>query len=194
MPTPSPLAVTGKPAADELLISNPLALVIAMLLDQQVPMEWAFLGPYTLQGRLGGTLDAAQIAAASPEELEAVFCAKPALHRYPASMAKRTYALCQFVVDRYDGDAANVWRTATTGAELFARLRELPGYGDEKSKIFVAILAKRIGYAPPGWEAAAAPFSDATPRSVADIDSPGALERVREFKRLKKAQGKGKAD
>lgn len=188
------MPVTGDAAADELLVSDPLALLIGMLLDQQVPMEWAFKGPFTLQERLGGPLDAAKIAAMPPEDVEEIFKAKPAMHRYPGSMAKRTHALCQYLVDHYDGDAEAVWRDAETGDELFRRLVDLPGYGKEKAKIFVAILAKRLGVTPTGWEAAAAPFSDDTPRSVADIDSPDALARVREFKKMMKAKGKGKAD
>ncbi|MEZ5143559.1 MAG: HhH-GPD-type base excision DNA repair protein [Acidimicrobiales bacterium] len=186
------MPVTDNPDANALLVSDPLALLIGMLLDQQVPMEWAFLGPFTLRERLGGTLDAGAIAAMDPADLEEVFKAKPAMHRYPGSMAKRTHALCQFVVDRYDGDAGKVWRNVRSGDELYRRVRELPGYGEEKAKIFVAILAKRLGRAPAGWEAAAAPFSDDQPRSVADISSPEALLRVRDFKKLMKAQGKPK--
>lgn len=188
------MPVTNTPEANRLLVSDPLALLIGMLLDQQVPMEWAFLGPYTLRERLGGALDASAIAAMDPEDLVAVFVAKPALHRYPAAMARRTHELCQYLVDNYDGDAGKVWRGVRSGDELYRRLRALPGYGDEKAKIFLAILAKRLGKTPAGWEAAAAPFSDSTPRSVADIDSPEAFARVREFKKAKKAQGKGKAD
>ena len=188
------MPITGNTDADQLLMSDPLALLIGMQLDQQVPMEWAFMGPYTLQNRLEGKLDATAIAAMPPEAVEELFRQKPAMHRYPASMAKRTYALCQYLVEHYDGDAEAVWRTADSGAELKKRLRALPGYGEEKAKIFMAILAKRLGVAPPGWEAAAAPFSDATPRSVADVDSAESLERVREFKKAMKAKGKGKAD
>jgi uncharacterized HhH-GPD family protein len=193
MTTPT-LPVTGDPAADELLVDDPLALLIGMLLDQQVPMEWAFKGPFTLKERLGGTLDAAAIAAMSPEAVEDVFKVKPALHRYPGSMGKRTHALCQFLVERYDGQADRLWTEAADGADLLRRLRELPGYGPEKAKIFMAILAKRLGIRPAGWEEAAAPFSDDTPRSVADISSPEALLQVREFKKAQKAKGKGKAD
>ncbi|MCU0269349.1 MAG: Fe-S cluster assembly protein HesB [Acidimicrobiales bacterium] len=190
---PSTLPITGDPDADRLLAAEPLALLIGMLLDQQVPMEWAFRGPATLRDRLG-ELDAAAIAALDPADLAAAFSQKPALHRYPGSMARRTQALCQHLVDHYDGDAARVWRGVRTGDELYRRLRELPGYGDEKAKIFLALLAKRFGKRPDGWERAASPFSDATPRSVADIDSPEALARVREFKKAMKAEGKGKAD
>jgi uncharacterized HhH-GPD family protein len=109
-------------------------------------------------------------------------------------MAKRTHALCSHLVEQYDGDAANVWKDATSGAELFERLSALPGYGAEKAKIFLALLAKRLGVQPPGWEEAARPFSDSTPRSVADIDSPESLARVREWKRTQKALGKTKAE
>ena len=188
------IPITSTPEANDLLVQDPLALLIGMLLDQQVPMEWAFLGPYTLRTRLGGTLDAAAIAAMDPADLEEVFKAKPAMHRYPGSMAKRTHALCQFLVERYDGDAGKVWRNVRSGDELYRRLRELPGYGEEKAKIFLAILAKRLGKAPAGWEEAAAPFSDDQPRSVADVSSAETLLQVRDFKKMMKAKGKGKAD
>lgn len=188
------MPVTGDPEADELLVTDPLALLIGMLLDQQVPMEWAFKGPSTLKARLGGTLDAAAIAAMDPADLEELFKEKPALHRYPGSMAKRTHALCQDVVDQYDGHAERVWTEAADGTDLLKRVKALPGYGPEKAKIFVAILAKRLGVRPPGWEAAAAPFSDGTARSVADIDSPQALAEVRAWKKEQKAKGKTKAD
>ena len=190
------IPVTGDPDADRLLVEDPLALLIGMLLDQQVPMEWAFRGPYTLRERLGvsGRLDAATIAAMAPGDFEALFRNKPALHRYPGSMAKRTHDLCRHLVDEYDGDAAAVWRDACDGAEVYRRLRALPGYGEEKAKIFLAILGKRLGVAPPGWEEAAAPFSDTTPRSVADIDSPESLRRVREWKTEQKRKKRSKAD
>jgi uncharacterized HhH-GPD family protein len=188
------MPVTSNAEANDLLVNDPLALVIGMLLDQQIPMEWAFLGPWTLRERLGGTLDAAAIASMDPDKLEVVFRGPPALHRYPASMAKRTQAVCQHVVDHHGGDAADVWTGAADGADLLERLRALPGYGPEKAKIFMAILAKRLGHRPDGWEAVAAPFSDDTPRSVADIDSPEAFERVRAFKKARKAAGKGKQD
>jgi uncharacterized HhH-GPD family protein len=187
------MPITGDPQADRLLMTDPLALLLGMLLDQQVPMEWAFRGPAALKNRLGDGFDAAAIAAMDPEDLVAVFCEKPALHRYPAAMARRAHELCGFLVDHYHGDAAAVWRNVRSGDELYRRLRELPGYGEEKSKIFMAILAKRMGKRPAGWEEAAAPFSDATPRSVADIDSPESLVKVREFKKAMKAKGKSKA-
>ena len=187
------IPITGDADADRLLAENPLALLLGMLLDQQVPMEWAFKGPATLQARLGG-LDARAIAELDPDALDAAFRAKPAVHRFPSAMAKRTQALCRVLVDEYGGDAAAIWRDVPDGAELFTRLRALPGFGDEKTKIFVAVLAKRLGVRPPGWEQAAAPFSDTTPRSVADIDSPETLAQVRDWKRVQKARGKGKGD
>jgi uncharacterized HhH-GPD family protein len=193
MPKPT-MPITGDPAADELLMTDPLALLIGMLLDQQVPMEWAFKGPTTLKERLGGTLDAAAIAAMSEDDVVALFVTKPALHRYPAAMGKRAYERCQFLVDNYDGDAGAVWRDVRTGDELYRRVRALPGYGDDKAKIFVAILAKRLGKKPTGWELVAAPFSDDNPRSVADVESAETLTKVREWKKMMKAQGKKKSD
>lgn len=195
MPATTPtLAVTGDPEADRLLVEEPLALVLGMLLDQQVPMEWAFRGPATLKARLGGRLDAREIAAMPEAEFVAVCSEKPAIHRFPGSMGKRAHQLCVVLVDEYAGDAAAVWAGAKTGAELLARVQALPGFGDEKAKIFVAMLAKRFGVKPRGWKEATAPFSDATPRSVADIDSPESLLRVREWKKAQKAAGKSKQD
>ena len=188
------LAVTGDADADRLLVEDPLALVIGMLLDQQVPMEWAFRGPARLQERLGRALDANAIAAMTEDDVVAVFQAKPALHRFPGSMGKRTYALCRHLADDYGGDAAAVWTGATSGDDLLARVEALPGFGTEKAKIFVALLAKRFGVRPAGWEEAAAPFSDAAPRSVADIDSAEALEQVRAWKKAQKAAGKSKQE
>jgi uncharacterized HhH-GPD family protein len=193
MGTPTPLAVTGNPDADALLTRDPLALLLGMLLDQQVPMEWAFRAPYTLCQRLGH-LDVTRIVAAGPEALTAAFTAKPALHRYPAAMAARAYALCQHVVDEYGAQASAVWEGVESGDELYRRLRALPGFGDEKAKIFLAVLGKRCGIAPPGWAERALPFSDSTPRSVADIDGPDSLQRVRAWKKQQKAKGKSKQD
>jgi uncharacterized HhH-GPD family protein len=164
-----------------------------MLLDQQVPMEWAFTAPFTLEQRLGH-LDVTRIVAAGPEALTAAFCAKPAVHRYPAAMATRAYALCQHLVDEYGAQPAAVWQDVETGDELYRRLRALPGFGDEKAKIFLAVLGKRCGITPPGWAERALPFSDSTPRSVADIDGPESLQRVRTWKKEQKAKGKGKQD
>ncbi len=185
------LRITGDHDADRLLNTDGTALLIGMLLDQQVPMEWAFRGPATLAERLGG-LDAAGIASMPEDEFVAVCVAKPAIHRFPASMGRRIYALCAHIVEFYDGDGAVLWTDVDTGQELSKRLRALPGFGAEKTKIFVAILAKRFGVTPPGWEKAAGPFADVTPRSVADIDSAEALAEVREWKRIQKAAGKSK--
>jgi uncharacterized HhH-GPD family protein len=190
----SVVPVTGNPEADQLLTEEPLALMIGMLLDQQVPMEWAFGAPLRLRERLDGRLDAAEIATLDPDRLEAVFRGPPALHRFPGAMGKRTQALCQMLVDDYRGDAAQVWANVDTGAELLRRLKALPGFGGEKARIFAALLAKRFGVRPPGWEEATAPFSDDQPRSVADIDSAESLARVRAWKKMMKAQNKAKSD
>jgi len=188
------MPITGDPESDQLLMDEPLALLIGMLLDQQVPMEWAFRGPATLKRRFGGALDAHQIAAMSEDEVVAVFCEKPAVHRFPAAMGRRAHGMCEIIVDKYDGDAGAIWRNVRSADEVYRRLRELPGYGEEKTKIFMAILAKRLGRKPTGWEAVAAPFSDKTPRSVADVSSAATLAKVREFKKAKKAAGKSKTD
>lgn len=185
-----PLRVTGDDDADRLLNEDPLALIIGMLLDQQVPMEWAFTAPRTLRERLGGTLDASAIAAMDPEDLVAVFVEKPALHRYPAAMAKRTGDLAQHLVDEYGGDPAALWETAGDAPELFARIQAMPGYGKDKSRIFLALLGKRFGRAPEGWEQLAGPFGDDTPRSVADVVSPETLLDVRAYKQMMKEKGR----
>ena len=187
------LPITGDPRADELLADEPLALLVGMLLDQQVPMEWAFRGPATLRDRLGH-LDAARIAAMDPEDFVAVCAQKPAIHRFPASMGRRVHEVCVVVAGEYGNDAASIWRGVADASELGRRLRALPGFGAEKSKIFMAILAKRFGVAPAGWESVAAPFSDGEPRSVADVDSADSLQRVREWKKMMKAAKKAKSD
>jgi uncharacterized HhH-GPD family protein len=187
------LYITGDAAADELLNHDGTALLVGMLLDQQVPMEWAFAGPATLHRRLGH-LDASRIAAMDVDELVAVCTAKPAIHRFPAAMGRRIHELCTVLAAEYGGDGANVWAGVTDGAALYHRLRELPGYGDEKSKIFVALLAKTQGVAPAGWQDAAGTFGDDVPRSVADIDGPEALAKVREWKRAQKAAKRDKQD
>jgi uncharacterized HhH-GPD family protein len=186
------LYITGDAEADGLLNTDPLALLIGMLLDQQVPMEWAFGAPPKLKERLGGSIDAGHIAAMPLEELELVFKGPPALHRFPGSMAKRTQQVCQHLVEHHDGRADALWDDDPSGKELFARLKALPGYGVEKSKIFMALLAKRFGITPDGWQEVAAPFSDAERRSIADVSSPATLLEVRAWKKAKKAQGKGK--
>ena len=186
------LAVTGDEAADRLVNDDPLALVLGMLLDQQIPMEWAFMGPYRLAQRLGSDLDAHDISERDPEAFAELVRAKPALHRFPGSMARRMQALCRHVADCYGGDAGIIWTEAGTGEELFGRLRDLPGYGDEKARILTAVLAKRFGVRPDGWQEQAGAFADDEPRSVADIDGPEALQRVRAWKKEQKARGKKK--
>ena len=187
--------ITGDEAADRFLAEDPLALLLGMLLDQQVPMEWAFAAPARLRERLGvDRLDAHDLAAMGEEKVVEVFCEKPALHRFPGSMGKRAWALCQALVDDHDGDPTKVWTEAADGADLVRRLKALPGFGDEKAKIFAAVLGKRLGVAPAGWEEAAAPFSDAERRSVADADTPEHLQEVRAWKKMMKAQKKSKQD
>lgn len=190
--TTGTLAVTGDDPADRLLNTSPLALLLGMLLDQQIPMEWAFIGPHRLAERLGADLDAHRIAEEDPDAFTALVTSKPALHRFPASMAKRMQALCQHLVEHYDGDAGALWADGPTGEELFRRVRALPGYGDEKARILMAVLAKRFGVRPAGWQEQAGAFSDTEPRSVADIDSEEARQRVRAWKKQQKARGKKK--
>ena len=187
------LHITGDDDADRLLNTDGLALLIGMLLDQQVPMGWAFRGPATIRTRLG-TLDARTIAAMDTERLVAVCCGPPAIHRFPAAMARRIHELCRYLVEHHHGEAADVWDGATDGADLHQRVRALPGFGDEKTKIFIALLAKRFDIRPQGWETAARPFSDDVPRSAADVDGPAALAEVREWKRMQRARGKTKQD
>ncbi len=188
------LAVTGDPDSDLLVNTDPLALLIGMLLDQQVPMEWAFKGPKRLADRLEEPLDAHAIASADPDEFTALVKQKPALHRFPGSMASRIQALCAHVCDHHGGDAAAIWRGVRDPDVIYRRLVALPGYGEEKARIFIAILAKRFDKRPDGWEQAAGAFADEQPRSVADIDSPEALARVRLWKKAQKAAGKTKSE
>jgi len=187
------LWLTGDPDADALLASEPLALLIGMVLDQQIPMERAFKAPADLRERLGGTLDAAAIAAMPPDELVEVFQTKPALHRFPRSMAGRVQDVCAAVVETYGGDTASIWTTATDGRQLLANVKALPGFGDQKARIFVALLGKQIGVRPPGWEKAAGAYGEAGSfRSVADIDSPEALAKVRQTKQKAKSEARAK--
>lgn len=170
-------------AADALLDRDPLALVIAMLLDQQVPLERAFSAPYDLTQRLGHALDASELAGYDPAALAALFTERPALHRFPASMAKRVQELCRVVVDRYGGDVTNLWSDGAGGAELRRRIQALPGFGEQKAKIFLALLGKQYGVAPEGWREAAGPYGeDGIYRSVADITDKDSLVRVRAYK------------
>jgi uncharacterized HhH-GPD family protein len=192
-PSAVALPFTGDPKADELLETEPLALVVGMLLDQQIPMEKAFHSPYDLKERLGGRLDAGEIAGMDPDELAGLFAERPALHRFPGSMAGRTQELCRRLVEQFGGRAENVWVTAPDGQALFANVKALPGFGDQKARIFVALLAKRLGVKPEGWEEAAGPYGGQGWFSVADVDGPDSLARVREHKKAMKAEAKKKS-
>ena len=188
------LYLTGDEAADNLLSTDPLALLVGMVLDQQVPLEKAFHSPFDLKERLGGKLDAASLASMDAEGLAEVFSARPALHRFPKSMAGRVQEMCSLIVDQYDGDAAAVWTSAGDGKRLLANVKALPGFGEQKARIFVALLGKQLGVRPTGWERAAAPFGETGSfRSVADIDSPESLTKVRQYKQRIKAKAKAKA-
>jgi uncharacterized HhH-GPD family protein len=185
------LYITGIDKADKLLNANGNALLIGMLLDQQVPMEWAFTGPHTLKTRLGH-LDPRKIADMDPEEFLAVCLEKPAIHRFPKAMAERIQGVCRILADTYKGKAENIWKGVDDADEVFRRLRELPGYGEEKAQIFIALLAKRFDVAPKGWKKAAGVFSDGKPRTVADITSPETLLKVRAWKKAEKAADRDK--
>jgi len=186
------LALAQDADADEFLSSDPFALLAGMLLDQQIPMERAFAGPYTIATRLGvDRLDPAYVAGLGEEEFAAVLSQPPAVHRYPGSMAGRIQALAREIVDSYGGDAASLWTTAETGEDLVRRLRALPGFGPQKAQIFTALLGKQLGVRPDGWrEAAAAYGQDGSRRSVADVTGPESLTEVRAFKKALKAAAK----
>ncbi|MFI8004053.1 HhH-GPD-type base excision DNA repair protein [Streptomyces sp. NPDC086010] len=184
--------IAQQPDADALLARSPLAALVGMLLDQQVPMEWAFTGPLTLARRMGGDdLDARAIAGYAPEAFTGLFTEKPALHRYPGSMAKRVQQLCQYLVAEYDGRAEAVWEDAPTGADLLRRLKALPGFGPQKAQIFLALLGKQFDVRPEGWREAAGAYGEqGAHRSVADITGPESLTEVRAYKQQAKAAAK----
>lgn len=186
------LHLAQDPEADALLGRSALAALVGMLLDQQVPMEWAFKGPATIAGRMDtDDLDAHEIAARDPEEFAALLSEKPAVHRYPGSMAKRVQQLCQYLVERYDGDAEAIWQDVGTGQELLKRLQELPGFGKQKAQIFLALLGKQLGVRPSGWREAAGAYGETGSfRSVADITGPETLTKVRAYKQEAKAAAK----
>ncbi|MEU1759485.1 HhH-GPD-type base excision DNA repair protein [Micromonospora sp. NPDC005223] len=185
------LSLPIDPQANELLARSPLALLLGMVLDQQVPMEKAFSSPYVLAQRLGHEPDAAELAGYDPELLVEVFARPPALHRFPKAMAARVQEVCRVLVERYDGDPARLWSDVTDGRELLRRVGELPGFGRQKAQIFVALLGKRFGITPDGWREAAGDYGDAdADRSVADVTDPESLRRVREFKQRMKAEAK----
>ena len=186
------IAITGEPAADALLDRDPFALLAGMLLDQQFRMERAFAGPQKIAERLGvDHLDPAFVAAQDPDAFAALCATPPAVHRYPGSMAARLQALAVTVVEEYDGDAAALWTGASNGADLLARLRSLPGFGDTKARIFVALLGKQRGVRPAGWRQAAGAYAeDGSHRSVADVVDAGSLAKVRAFKQEQKRAAK----
>jgi uncharacterized HhH-GPD family protein len=185
------LQLVQDPAADALLESNPFALLIGMLLDQQFPMEAAFAGPKKIADRIGG-VDAREIADYDPEEFAALCSKTPAIHRFPGSMAKKVQAIAQLVVDRYDGDTAGLWTSGDPdGAEVLRRIKALPGFGEQKAKIFLALLGKQYGVTPDGWRKAAGDYGKAGSfLSVADVVDPGSLEKVRSYKKQAKAAAK----
>jgi uncharacterized HhH-GPD family protein len=189
------LRLAQNPEADALLSRSPLAALIGMLLDQQVPMEKAFTGPRVLLDRMGGDdLDAHRIAGSDPEAFAALFAQKPAIHRYPGSMATRVQQLCRHLDEHYDGDASAVWQGVGSGDELLRRLVELPGFGQQKAQIFLALLGKQFGVRPKGWREAAGAYGEQhSHRSVADITGPESLVRVRAFKQEAKQAAKQEA-
>ncbi|SIS03255.1 HhH-GPD-type base excision DNA repair protein [Williamsia sterculiae] len=186
---PGPLHIAQEPRADELLSSDPFALLAGMLLDQQFPMERAFAGPLKVLDRFG-TLDPAAIATADPDSFADVCSTPPAIHRYGRSMAGRLQALASVVVDQYEGDTERIWTEATSGADLVARLKALPGFGDAKAKIFAALLAKQRDITPRGWQSAVGDYGKKGFRSVADVVDSESLTKVREFKKAQKAKAK----
>jgi uncharacterized HhH-GPD family protein len=185
------LCLAQEPEADQLLADDPLALLIGMVLDQQVTFETAFAGPKKIADRMG-SFDAAGIADYNPEKFAALCSEKPAIHRFPGSMAKRIQTLAQIVVDRYDGDAAGLWTAGDPdGQELLRRLKGLPGFGEQKAQIFLALLGKQYDVTPKGWRAAAGEFGKAGSHvSVADIADAGSMEKVRSYKKQMKAAKK----
>ncbi|MDY6871022.1 MAG: HhH-GPD-type base excision DNA repair protein [Actinomycetota bacterium] len=189
-----PLQLVQDPEADALLESNPFALLVGMLLDQQIAMEAAFAGPKKIADRMGG-VDACEIADHDREAFAELCSRTPAVHRFPGSMAKRIQALAQLIVERYDGDAAGLWTSGDPdGAEVLRRLKALPGFGEQKAKIFLALLGKQYGVTPPGWREAAGDYGKAgTYMSIADVTDPGALEKVRSYKKQAKARAKEQA-
>jgi uncharacterized HhH-GPD family protein len=177
--------------ADRLLSEDPLALLVGLVLDQQIPLERAFSAPRELRERLGGSLDVEEIASMDPDVLVAAFVARPALHRFPAANAKRVQELCRRIVEDYDGDPEKIWSTAADGSELLGRVRSLPGFGEQKARIFIGLLGKQLGVRPAGWEEAAGKFGQpGTYMSIADIVDEDSLGRVRAYKQQMKAAAK----
>lgn len=181
--------ITGDADADRLLDESDFALLAGMMLDQQYPMEHAFRGPAKVAGRLG-TFDPAVIAEADPEEFKALCATPPAIHRFPGSMAARLQELARVVVEEYDGDTSRLWGEAKDGKDLLRRVQALPGFGKQKAQIFVALLAKQHGVRPAGWEGVVGDYALAGHRSVADVVDADSLQKVRDFKKQKKAAAK----
>jgi len=186
---PMGLNITGVPEADALLTENPFALLAGMMLDQQYPMEHAFRGPTKVLERLG-SFTPAEVAAADPEEFAALCATPPAVHRFPGSMAARLQELARLVEEEYGGDASRLWTEASDAKELNKRLLALPGFGAQKARIFVALLAKQVGVRPSGWEQVAGDYALDGYRSVADVVDPASLQKVRDYKKQKKAAAK----
>ncbi|HTW19387.1 MAG TPA: HhH-GPD-type base excision DNA repair protein [Mycobacteriales bacterium] len=182
------ICLAQNPKADALLSTSPLALLIGMVLDQQIPLEWAFTGPLTIATRLGRDLDAADLADRDPDALAKVFATPPAVHRFPSSMAARVQQLCRIIVADYDGVPGHIWSGVKDGDELLKRIEALPGFGRHKARIFVALLGKQYGVRPKGWREAAGAFGDAgSYLSVADIVDAASLAKVRDYKKQLKA-------
>jgi uncharacterized HhH-GPD family protein len=181
--------ITGDDHADQVLTDDPFALLVGMMLDQQYPMEHAFRGPAKVLDRFG-SLEPARIADADPEEFAALCATPPAIHRFPGSMAARLQALAALVEEKYDGRTERLWTEATTGKELLARVMEMPGFGKQKAQIFVALLAKQLGVRPEGWEQAVGAYAEEGHRSVADVVDDASLQKVRDYKKQKKAAAK----
>ena len=188
------LHLTGNPDADKLLNDDPFALLVGMLLDQQYPMEHAFSGPWKIANRMDG-FDLHKIAASDLETFVELCVTPPAIHRYGGSMARRVHALAQHIIDKYDGETENIWlsgRPKPDGAEVLKRLKALPGFGEQKAKIFAALLGKQFGVRPAGWREAAGSYGDeGSFRSVADVVDAASLRKVRSFKQEQKAKAKG---
>lgn len=183
------IQITGDAEADQVLDSDPFALLVGMMLDQQYPMEHAFRGPAKVLDRFG-TLEPARIAAADPDEFAALCATTPAIHRFPGSMAARLQELARIVEDEHGGDASRIWTEATSGKELLKRVMALPGFGKQKAQIFVALLAKQRGVRPDGWETAVGDYALDGHRSVADVVDADSLQKVRDYKKSKKAAAK----
>ncbi|HEY3709254.1 MAG TPA: HhH-GPD-type base excision DNA repair protein [Amycolatopsis sp.] len=185
--------LSGEAEADKLLSEDPVALLVGMLLDQQIPMEVAFIGPRKIADRMDG-FDVRKIAEADPEQFVELCVTPPAIHRYGGSMGRRVQALCQFIMENYDGDAEAIWtsgRPKPDGPEVLKRLKALPGYGEQKAKIFLALLGKQYGVQPKGWRTAAGAYGDrGSRRSIADVINPKTLAEVRAFKKAAKAAAK----